>query len=288
MPLRVRRIGYLVSAPAPAGVVHSVFARACNIATDELLLTITTNDGADGPATLVLDADCAADLRAYFRVGDRVVLRNDCLIFPSTSLDLAQAAAWRPDPLQAIADIAQVEANVRVAAAGLAARTDRRTSVIHGEARPICKRVERACRVCDSEQALAEALGLVGLGEGLTPAGDDFLVGLLAGLDPLAGDRTARATFLVHLGAGLASHAHRTTDVAAHYLRLAAGGHFGADIHRLRGAVLSASDLARVAQLADDALAAGATSGADMIAGLLAGFSAWLPCDSPFERPDDD
>ncbi len=104
-----------------------------------------------------------------------------------------------------------------------------------------------------------------------------FWSGCWLGSMALAAGSAARATFLARFSAGLREHARRTTELAAHYLRLAAGGHFGADVHRLRNALLSSSDVARVAQLADDALAVGATSGADLVAGLLAGISAWLP-----------
>ena len=42
-----------------------------------------------------------------------------------------------------------------------------------------------ACRALDRERAARRIERLVGWGEGLTPAGDDFLIGLLAGLDAL-------------------------------------------------------------------------------------------------------
>lgn len=80
-----------------------------------------------------------------------------------------------------------------------------------------------------------------------------------------------------YLGAAIAARADHATALAAHYLRLAACGHFGADLHRLRHALVASHGVARVGQMADDALAAGATSGADLVAGLLAGVSAWLP-----------
>src|SRR5207247_10356034 len=117
----------------------------------------------------------------------------------------------------------------------------------------------------------------MGWGSRLTPAGGDFRAAMRAGLDALTTRVAVRESCRTHLSAGLMAHADRTTGIAAHYLRLAAGGHFSADLHRLRNALLSSGDIARVGQLADDALAAGATSGSDQVAGLLAGISAWLP-----------
>jgi len=67
----------------------------------------------------------------------------------------------------------------------------------------------------------------------------------------------------------------RTTPIAAHYLRLAAQGHFNADVRNLRDALLCEHDLGCVEGVLDAALAVGATSGADMVTGLLAGIAAW-------------
>jgi Protein of unknown function (DUF2877) len=274
--LLVRRIGYLVPGLSFVGTVQSVYARACNIASHGLLLTLVAPGISDGPTVLVLGGDRVADLRTCFRVRDRVVRRNGRLTSPGADVDLAHAASWHPDSEPVIADLAQVTANHRIAAARLAARLDRNASVIHCDGRVVCARVEQACRDGHFERALLDAVRLIGWGEGLTPAGDDFLVGLLAGLDALAKGSAIRAAFLTGFRAGLAAHADRTTEIAAHYLRLAAGSHFGADLRRLRNALLSSSDVARVGHLADDALAVGATSGADQVAGLLAGISAWL------------
>ena len=60
--LSVERIGYLVPAADFDGDVHSVFARACNIACGELLLTLVVPGLGDGPTTLRLGQDAPADL----------------------------------------------------------------------------------------------------------------------------------------------------------------------------------------------------------------------------------
>jgi hypothetical protein len=237
-------------------------------------------EGGDGPTTLVLDR--VVDLRTCFDAGERVERHGDRLVTRRADVELADATHWRPEPLPAIGDPAQIAANLRIASARLAARLTRHASVIHREGRAACARLENACRELDADSALRNAIGLVGWGEGLTPAGDDFLVGVLAGLDALATGSPVRTAFLARIGNEIIAHADRTTDVAAHYLRLAAEGHFSGDLNRLRNALLSWDGVAHVGQLADDALAAGATSGSDLVAGLLAGVSAWLPRGEPF------
>jgi hypothetical protein len=118
---------------------------------------------------------------------------------------------------------------------------------------------------------------LIGWGEGLTPAGDDFLVGLCAALAALAGDDAMRLRFQARLSARLADCEGRTTPIAAHCLRLAAQGHYAERLLCLRNALLAAESADTVGTAVDRALDCGATSGADTVSGLLAGLAAWLP-----------
>ena len=69
----------------------------------------------------------------------------------------------------------------------------------------------------------------------------------------------------------------RTTPIAAHYLRLAAGGHYTDPLIRLRRALLCETSADVVDAALRNALAVGATSGADTVSGLSAGLRAWLP-----------
>jgi hypothetical protein len=72
-----------------------------------------------------------------------------------------------------------------------------------------------ACRALDRERATRHAERLIGWGEGLTPAGDDFLVGLIAGLDALASGDPRRRSFLEAVAATLVRDASRTTPIAS-------------------------------------------------------------------------
>jgi hypothetical protein len=140
-----------------------------------------------------------------------------------------------------------------------------------------------ACRAFDGVQALRQVERLIGWGEGLTPAGDDFLVGLIAGLDASASADERRCAFRRVLAAALIGGTQRTTPIAAHYLGLAAGGHYAEPLIRLRHALLCEDDDRAVDAALRSALAVGATSGADTVSGLLAGLLAWLPAAASVE-----
>jgi len=56
---------------------------------------------------------------------------------------------------------------------------------------------------------------------------------------------------------------------------LAALGHFNADILRAIDALRSETDVPVAQGALDDVMAVGATSGADVLTGILSGFTAW-------------
>ncbi|MCW2579512.1 MAG: hypothetical protein JWR82_1113 [Blastococcus sp.] len=117
-----------------------------------------------------------------------------------------------------------------------------------------------AVRRADLEAALRTATRLIGLGPGLTPAGDDVMAGTIAGLVLLghpSADRFAAGVYALAAG--------RTTELSRALLRHAAcgrvSGEFAAVLHALVGERPLAPAVARL-------LATGATSGRAMTLGL--------------------
>jgi hypothetical protein len=106
------------------------------------------------------------------------------------------------------------------------------------------------------------SVALIGLGIGLTPSGDDFLVGLLAGLEA-AGDpvRDPVATAIAR------EAPHRTTEFGAGLLEHACRGEFSERLHDVLIAI-AAPEGAALQRATARAMAYGATSGADTLAGL--------------------
>ena len=153
------------------------------------------------------------------------------------TLRLTGAAIWRPVPPPAFASTARLATNLRIAAAALARRRRTHSSVIDREGSTVLDRLGVACRALDAGTAARQVERLIGWGEGLTPAGDDVLVGLRAALDALVDGHPGRADFLRKFSAAILTGASRTTPLAAHCLRLAARGHYSADVIGLRNAL---------------------------------------------------
>ncbi len=116
-------------------------------------------------------------------------------------------------------------------------------------------------------QPVAErALPLVGLGGGLTPAGDDLLVGLLAGLQ-LARCDELRAQLVTHLKATVCQ---RTTALSALMLEMACAQRYPRPIAMLL-TVLAEANAVQVTRLAAAVAQLGHSSGRAVLCGLKVG-----------------
>jgi hypothetical protein len=119
----------------------------------------------------------------------------------------------------------------------------------------------------------AAAREIAGLGPGLTPSGDDVLIGFLAGLVP-GGLAVGLAAGHRHVVTALVGAAGPRMSVLGRvWLHHAARGEVAEPLHRLLGAMLGPSPAA-LAPAAAPLLALGATSGPDLAVGLLAGLDA--------------
>jgi hypothetical protein len=287
-PLRfaavVESIGHLVPRSPWSGSVHSVFTRACNIASGELLLTIGTRAVGDGPTTLVLARD-GGDLRDRFAVGERVDARDGRIHGPRVELDLANARVWNAVEREALLPSTEIDARARLVRVRLEAHRAAQPNVLDREAAGVAAALADACAALDVARASAQLDRLIGWGEGLTPAGDDFVVGLLAGLDALARGDTERLTFREALARHVVARMHRTTPIAAHALRLAADGAWSARIDRLLAALCGKPGMHDTDAALDELLALGATSGADTASGIVAALRAWSHPVSTAEGP---
>jgi hypothetical protein len=110
------------------------------------------------------------------------------------------------------------------------------------------------------ESAAHAVHNLVGLGPGLTPSGDDFVMGALAALDAL-GQTNIRTA----LGETVVASAHRTSPLSASLLRAAAAGHMGENLHMMIAAIVTGDADAAIATAAR----IGHTSGWDALAGTV-------------------
>jgi hypothetical protein len=112
---------------------------------------------------------------------------------------------------------------------------------------------------------------LVGLGEGLTPSGDDVLVGLLAGLDAARESPGGADALRQRLCAELEQGSSRTTRLAAQMLDAAAAGFYAEPVRELLETLAPPKPSAAALERAvTGLLAVGHRSGGDTLRGIAA------------------
>ena len=262
--------------------IQSIYRSVVNISTADGLLTIASPEGGGLPNGIL--ADLGPDWRVIgLHSGMAVFLSDETIRVPDAGLEIQfdAAAPWSPR-LRSSADAAdsaaarwrrrsgatRAIAQGRASAAGFGAllREDLSDDPVGilGVAHPILSELVVALEAGDRTRAAEVARRLVGLGPGLTPSGDDVLVGIEAALHALA---RPSAGFLALAMGGVEE---RTTALAATLLRHAGAGEFAERLHILLAALLGSDDEAIPATI-DRALAWGATSGTDCLLGVLIG-----------------
>jgi hypothetical protein len=132
----------------------------------------------------------------------------------------------------------------------------------------VLDQLDPAVRADDCTSALNAVAQLIGLGPGLTPAGDDFIVGWLAGLTLMA-KTPGDCEFLHAMCTGIEGLRFATTTVSSQHLDDVCVLMFSERLSDLCVAIAVGAPAPRLASRVSAQLAVGATSGADAAAGLM-------------------
>jgi len=116
---------------------------------------------------------------------------------------------------------------------------------------------------------------LIGLGSGLTPSGDDLLVGYLAGLWCSVRNKSERMQAVSHLEKIIIALLPKTNNISRTYLYHAAHGQISSRLADLAEAICRGENSEHLNEIAEAAMRVGHTSGMDAVTGLLIGLAAW-------------
>lgn len=302
MHFQALSIGALVPTHHFNGTVHSVFHQACNLRLEShTLLTLLLSKQNNVPNGIRIDTAFQSPFVNLIRVGQPVACRGGILRIGEAgfSIDLRTARPWRIDLTGLHIDLSQSsQARAWTVAwselKNSARKSDLSKTIIdmysssrqrHGNSVALECLVHssghtvpallQATKNFQSEKAKASIRRLIGWGPGLTPSGDDFLVGYLAGLWSTTDTSPARTQFLATLDRELSETAGTTTDISCMYLRSAAQGHVSEPIANLAHRLKRANNITSVKTAVHVALQVGHTSGTDGVAGLLLGCLPW-------------
>jgi hypothetical protein len=142
---------------------------------------------------------------------------------------------------------------------------------IQRSAWPHLREIIQACLHHDLPRLLEYAKGLIGLGEGLTPSGDDFVGGVLFSLAVLQDTYGLAADGTAEREQFLAWAKPRTNIISYTLLKEHAGGNACAPLSHLVHAMLCGQNMERIRQCGAKSVRLGHSTGWDLLAGALTG-----------------
>jgi hypothetical protein len=270
------------------GRVFAVFGRSFYVDFGGGLVCVGPPDFGPGPSHLLAAFDDVAAWTDRLEPGDPATSLGGVLAVAGLGLDFSGLVPWRaapPAPLRP-ADLAT---GLDRLAEAVARRRPVGLGVLVGD---LCRGARPAATALDPFLAPAAAMiaalgdrirhaapeapfavpeptGLVGLGPGLTPSGDDFLAGFLIALRRLGRGDHAEA-----LAASVVPLAARATNaISAAHLAHAAAGEISARLIEVLDRIAAGGD---AEALLDRVETIGHTSGWDCLAGMVAAAAAMI------------
>lgn len=275
--------------------VHSVFRSAINLspAKESNLLTLVASSEADLPQGIRVDTpeDFSFESGAL-RAGEPAACRDELLRFGPLTIGLRGARRWKCDLPSLQADLTdpsvetawrsvwqalnaqQIQLGAEIVAEDLFRSDETIRAGAPHTAGAAMRGLLAATRRTDPA-APASVRPLIGLGSGLTPSGDDLLVGYLAGLWCAVRNSRERTQFVTGLGETVIRLSQRTNAISRTYLYHAARGQVSSRLADLAEAICRGENSDRLLTAAESAMQVGHTSGMDAVTGLLIGLVVW-------------
>lgn len=243
--------------PSKRKILH-IFDDVCNlINADRDVLSIVNPEIGNGPFNLVLEESFR--FSNHLNIDDNISVTGSRLTIGNLTISLSNAQRWNPvfywEALRSRKE--EISSRLKLLPFDSENETLLRLSLS----------LSRAIIHADLPSARNSALKLAGLGIGLTPAGDDILMGAM------------HATWIVHPQITAESvtqemaraAASLTTSLSGAWLQSAARGEAGAVWHELFNAFIHDENIyAPLSKI----LSVGETSGSDALTGFLSVFSA--------------
>ena len=236
-------------------ILH-VFDRVCNLINERReVLSIVTPGIGNGPFNLVIDD--VSFFSRFLSIDSPISISKNRLILRDITINTANAKLWNPRPdwetlharrndiLNQLMSLSVPECQVSIP-------------------NSLVSKLSYALIEAEISSAKAVTSQLAGLGQGLTPSGDDILMGAIYAVwilhPPEVADALAKE--IANFAAPL------TTSLSAAWLRSAGRGQAGILWHEFFDALLNANT-GRIYTAMDKIISIGETSGTDAFAGFI-------------------
>ncbi len=257
--------------------IHSRFPSVINFLDKEMVLSLCTRSVCGGPRRVVIDLDDLSEVRSYTH-GSCCEFLNDSVVLDSyeiiadchpQELSLPEHPSW-----QAWLDMLWAAFKLKSSPEGifhlLSGKTPPNSFSDH-----LAKQLTHGLLLLEDGRLDEAAHAIKGRGAGFTPAGDDFLCGLLLGMAWL--DRCGKKTLSKSMDA-IYDASRSSNPLVNTFLHQARHLELNADwVSLLNSSCHPATD---PVNLLDAILAHGSTSGADELFGFFTAcrlFGAWEP-----------
>ena len=249
-------------------ILH-VFDQACNLIDKRgEILSIVTPQIGNGPFNLVLEEDVL--FSDHLDVQSSISINGNQLHLDDLTINTADAKRWQPRPDWEMLHARRVDVLNQLMPLSL---PKYRPSIPNS----LISDLSSALTKADISLAKTVASQLAGLGQGLTPSGDDFIMGAIY------------AAWIIHphevAGVLLKEITDvtvpLTTSLSAAWLRSAGNGEVGILWHEFFDVLTSIDRIGNptheilIQEAMDNILSIGETSGADALAGFLGVFNAY-------------
>lgn len=246
-------------------ILH-IFDRACNLINENgEILSIVAPEIGNGPFNLVVESDLL--FVEHLSVESAVSVSANDITLGSLNIPTAKAKLWNAKPDWD---------SLRSERDNISARLTKLQIPNHPS--PILQFADLLAASLENADLLSSALAakrLAGLGSGLTPSGDDFMMGAIY------------ATWITHapeIASVLAKEiantvAPLTTSLSAAWIRSAGRGEAGELWHQFFDSLILGDEF-EIQKTMNKILAVGETSGADALAGFVGVFQSWKIVDS--------
>ncbi len=282
------------------GTVFAVFRRSCYLESGGGQVFCLADQGlGEGPLTLAVKIPSKTTFLSL-GINEGCHLDTDgvdLVVGHELVLTTAETVIWEPDPVGQTApqdeilrrlDVLIDQVDPLIPSDGLAEIIPHTAGIANAGSSGIVHMnavaelaMPRLSRLCGGlTRSASEAIdqgvaGLVGLGPGLTPSGDDLLGGMLVALRAM--QNTASLFSVDALAGCVTKHAAaETTRISAEMLEQSARGYGSAAQHRLLRCLLGVDDSSDTVNAALDLIRTGHTSGWDALAGILLGIYCGL------------
>ena len=243
-----------------SGYVAGIYRNSCNIiGYDGRMITIVNPPISKGPFSVIIESHnlfSSINTKMYVRANSHRIEVGNILFIHFEHVD-----CWEPKMIQlpSLFRLKSTSAELLINYTQWPKKQFKNTSSNYARDKLICGARNLQHALVNGYSIKKAVKSLAGLGFGLTPSGDDYLLGVMASLW-----LTKNTNFLEEIGC-LSSQ--KTTSLSAAYLMAASKGDFAECWHDLAQAVLY-QDLKALRDSISEFLQIGASSGRDALAGF--------------------